>query len=454
MLMLVVIIKNSRYLKQRIFGKKGAEGIEYVILLLGALVFITLMFTYSLNMVIKQDKNPFFSQPGEREYYMLALYQAVYADLYKLDLFATYALSETVSDAALQYGNVKHSSCGTHLGYPIITDDNGYCPPPTDGMRTSVEENFEKNLYEHVIASDLDFPFRYDFSAIIDEPTTEMKILGNSFDTIKYSLNPNDVQQKLGATSQNKDLTYDLSTSCHYMAANKELAFSNGQLRDGFECSDSYCTGPCPGGLNIRAVPYYNQCHIAACDDGSCRIDQEEICQYGCFFKSLQMAYAFNNFYFDETRSLQTNDVLKLLVELSSVVPASIDRYPEGASDEVLPGKTINIKTDEDKNGNPIYKTILERIDASHYTQLVNMVAEGLVVIRLRKLNSCPIPDELGYCPYQHFVTVIAANDDFIVIHDPFTPNGNPSESGMNVVLSREYLKKVWTGRYVTIKSI
>lgn len=428
-------------------SKKGIEGYWYILLLIGVFMFLSIFIPGFLKQKDSLSDNPLYGPAGLKEKYLVSLSEGVNAELGRMDLAARYALFNSLDSVALRFGRNIDDSCGNYLGFPIVYDEYIEC---SDSNRfDEIKQEFDYRFYRNMLITGSNIPFNFDYT--VAQSDDYFRILGFSRDTIKIPLNPKNginIDAQISASS----LSFDLSTECHYAFDNMNYAFDeNSRRRDDFTCKGKVCTGPCPGGVDLRPTPYFNQCHVAQCVDGRCSaIDTDEICNVGCFFKSLQMAYTYYGFYYDEVKSSNTEDITLLIRDMEDervkLYADSIDRVPTAFSDVLVEGETFD-------HGNK-YGTIpvIRRITDDNYDQLVRMSKDGLVVIRLRNTGNCPVRKELGenYCPSQHFVLVVGANDNFVILNDPWTPGRDPS-TGRNVVVTREFIKTLWSGRYVQL---
>lgn len=443
---------------------KKAQEMLPVLAMLGLMVAFSIFFMYRMKGVEANSTNPFYGILGEREMHLTALHQSAEADRFVVDTLADYASQATLSQYATQYGFWTSAPCGNTNGYPLLNQKDDFCERPDSSLQElskHMKDDLNENLYTRVVESSLAIPFNYDYQFIQEKDS--LTIAGFAKDPVRYSLRADDFDANVFSPETETIEQPDFSTECTYLFSNAQKAEQIAGTSDGFTPHDhSYKTGPCPEGIQKQLVPYFNQCNIISCNQRNyCAIDESTMCQEGCGFTSLRMAYAYYGLDFDLSQTTPSTNLNGLFNELftqaNNKLKETITR-PESGFDELIETPESNIEAYEGP-----YDTYLaaKQIGDKEYEQLLTMLDTGLVVVRIRGKSPGSIDcerftlysdeDEVGYCPKQHFFTIIAGNENYVIVNDPWTPN-REYRSGINVVLSKEFLQKIWSGRYIWVR--
>lgn len=431
---------------------KKAQEILPLLMLIGMMIGFVTFFGYYSREAASFSENPFFGQLGRREMHIIAMNSMIEGDLFILDMLGKYALHDTVRESA-QRLYLESQNCGSFLGSPVVNLDNHDCFEDYEftEIAGTLSRRFNSNLYSRVLDSELTFPFRYDYMFIQDGDV--FRVSSYSENTVRYPLyvrDYDDARYRPSPRLTAEHIVFDMSTQCTYISAGRNHMPPNANA----QCEGNVCVGPCPENINLRLVPYFNQCNLPGCNDRFCAINYQNICSVGCAFKSLQMAYSYYDFLFDEQRSRNTNNILTLISEMRNSKPNTITEITAGCDNVVPDSAECFVDTDYgalrriNVAGHELELRHAKEITNEHYNKILEALETGLVRIKLSLIDDCnPSQNDLGYCIQQHYVLVTAGNDDYLIIHDPYTPNRN-HRTGINVVVSRDFIKESWTGYY------
>ena len=431
---------------------KKAQEILPLLMLLGMMIGFVTFFGYYSREAASFSENPFFGQLGRREMHIIAMNSMIEGDLFILDMLGRYSLHDVVRESANEL-HILSPNCGIHLGIPVINYKSQNCLDQYDfiELSNSLSSEYNSKLYSRVLDSRLSFPFRYNHIFLQDG--NYLRVSSYSESTVRYPLyvdDYNDADYRPNPRLSSEHISFDMSTQCTYLSTGR----NNMPSDPNSQCEGNVCVAQCPDGINLRLVPYFNQCNLPGCNDRFCAIDYQNICSLGCGFKSLQMAYAYYDFLFDELQSRNTNNVLTLTSEMRNSKPNTIIESTVGCSNVVAGSNECYVDADYgvptkiNLAGHELMLVRALEITDEHYDKILESLDSGLVRLKLSLIGDCnPAQNELGYCIQQHYVLAIAGNEDFLVIHDPFTPNRN-HRTGINVVVSREFIKESWTGYY------
>ena len=431
---------------------KRAVEVLPVFMLLGMIVGFSVFVIHARTNIAEHDTNPFYGGLGDRELSLIAIYSQIQMDLTSLDIIALHSLRATIKEQA--YSLYMDEDCAQRDGIPIVNLDDDCLD--RFNLEEAIKRNtraFSSELYPRQVASNLPFPFSYDFHFV--QGDAMLTVQAYARDNMRYPINPEKFGERPSPRASSPGMSFDLSRDCHYVRGSSAEA---GAGRDDLECEGNYCRGPCPDNMDMRIVPYMNQCHIPECEAGFCNIDDDEICNVGCGFKSVQMAYAYYGYGFSELDSIYTSNIISLIDDMEARRPsdAGITRN--------RPDNPINPDSDEHServvfsNGASNEVKIATEIRSQDYDAIIDMLEEGLVRLELSsepdvnpRIDDCDSSNDKGYCINRHFVLATAGNQDFLIIHDPYTRE-RPYRTGMNLVVSREFIKDYWTGYYSHIK--
>jgi hypothetical protein len=442
---------------------KKAQEMLPVLALLGLMIAFSIFFMYRMKEAEENSTNPFYGVLGEREMHLTALHQHAEADRFVLDTLARYASQDALSDYAQNYGYWLSSPCGETNGYPIVHAGDVFCERSgnMNDLTEPVKDSLNEKFYTRVVDNALAIPFNYEYQFIQDNDV--FKVAGFAQDPIRYPLSADDFREITFSPETSSIEQPDYSQECTYLFANAQKAESIAGTTSGFTPrARNVKTGPCPENLNTKLVPYFNQCNIISCNQRSyCTVDEFMVCQEGCGLTALRMAYSYYGLQFDLSQTRPQSDLNGLFNALFASATTQLNdvqKVPTGDFDTLIETPESNREVYEGP-----YDSYLaaKMIGEAEYTELLELLEQGLVVARIRGKSPGAImceqytqygaDDELGYCPKQHFFTIIAGNDDYVIINDPWTPNRD-FRSGINVVLSKEFLQKIWSGRYILVK--
>ncbi|MFW5852475.1 MAG: C39 family peptidase [Nanoarchaeota archaeon] len=442
-------------------GKKGMEMLP-LLMLLGIMVGFAMFFIHHVSEATEYSRNPFFGSLGEREMHLSTMQSRIDADLFVLDLIADYSFKEVLSESSSSL-YIESANCGVFMDAPVVNSYDSSCLDDFDfqEITNDLATKLDSKLYSKIVASQLYFPFRYHLSFIQDEG--QFKVTGFSENSLSFSVDASDYSEE-GSEQEYRPspkvdsghVVMDVSNECTYVGR-RTRALHNSGNSDAYKCSGNgnnrVCVGPCPEGISVPMVPYFNQCNIRGCDDGRCNIDYRHICIVGCGFKSLQMAYAYYGYLFDEMRSINTFNVDNLIGELRSGRPNNIRETRDRIESEYV------LRNVEFQNGAEENTLIATEITDEDYELILDSLEQGLVRLKLSldfdevSRTSCsPAGSDIGYCPVQHFVLAIAGNDEYLVVHDPYTSSRGSYRTGINLVMAKEFVKRAWTGYYTIIE--
>ncbi|MFP4656057.1 MAG: hypothetical protein ACLFNK_00580 [Candidatus Woesearchaeota archaeon] len=432
---------------------KRAVEVLPVFVLLGMMVGFTVFIMHINSSYAEHDTNPFYGGLGDRELSLIEAYSQIQMDLTSLDIIGAHSLRAAVKEEAR---TLYLDGCNMRGGVPIVNLDDG-CLDGTDilDIVNQSKRSFSSELYSRQVGSHLYFPFNYDIFFIQDGGRFTVQAYAK--ENVRYPIEPGESDESISPRASSAGMAFDMSKECHYVGDSSRASDVSGFSEEEFECNTGhdFCSGPCPEGLEPKLVPYMNQCNIPECSSGYCNIDYENICNVGCGFKSNQMAYAYYGFEFSELESIHSDNVLMMLDELRSSAPGDIE--------EVRPGENINQDAEEESVRVVFYDddsdevSIAEDIRPQDYDALLEMLDEGLVRLEMSihdinpRVDDCDGDNDAGYCVKRHFVLAIAGDDDHLIIHDPYTQS-RPYRSGMNLVVSKEFIERYWTGHYTHIK--
>ena len=426
---------------------KKAQEIFPLLMLIGIIAGFTVYFGYSIRDYRANLDNPFYGRLGARELHILGMYNRIEGDLFVLDMLGKYAFYDSIIESANNFHLVDNSDCGFYFGSNIINNNVELCINNHNMLDVSenLRRSINSNLYSKILSSGLYFPMKYDYHFIQNEESFILSAY--SHNTLRFAIDVSKFSDRSYRPSPRPDsetLIFDISNECIYLGPNQRAKSDDTTRR--YTCKDNYCIGPCPDGINLRIVPYFNQCNIPQCNFGHCGINYEIICSEGCGFKSSQMAFSYYGFFFDELRSRNTNNVLTLLDEMRSDMPNSILESEERRVHEDEECSNIVFPI----SGAQHSLCIAREITDENYDKIIELLETGLVRLKLSHhgKNMFSARSELGYpINLQHYVLAIAGNERYLIIHDPLTPGRN-FRTGINVVLSRNFVKESWTGHY------
>ncbi len=431
-------------------NKKAVEVLP-VFLLLGMMAGFSVFIINIQQDMIDHRTNPFYGGLGEREMNILAMHSQIQGDMTTLDIIAQHSFRSSFGEDAADV--FIGGDCSYRNGVPVMMPgDDCLSGSGIEDIGSSAIHSFSSELYSRHISAGLPFPFNYDFHVIQDGEFFTISAYARN--NVRYPIESDRFTRPGYRPSPRADSTamaFDLSTDCHYIGDAGSASERSGMPASEFDCEGRHCRGPCPEALNPRIVPYMNQCNIPECSAGLCSIDYENICRVGCGFKSLQMAYAYYGFEFSELGRPTTANIGDLISDLRISSPDSVQEYNPSYSinpdaDEIDFGVTFS-------NGASEVVRMLDSIRPQDYEALLDMLDEGLVRLELSghdrnpRIDECDPNNDKGYCINRHFVLAIAGDKDHIIIHDPYT-NERPYISGINLVVSREFIKDFWTGHY------
>lgn len=433
-------------------NKKAQDSILPILVLIGVIVGMTTFASYHFRDRFAFERNPFFGQLGRREMHLIAMHNLIEADLFVLDNLGRYALYDTLRDSS-QSLFIDTPDCGSFLGSPVANryDESCFDDIRLSEISGSLSREINANLYSRIIESQVYFPFRYDYMFVQDGE--KFKVTGYSRNTVRYPISVLDFtknEYRPAPRLASEHITIDISNQCTYISAGRNHIPPGSTV----QCEGNVCVGPCPDNINIRLVPYFNQCNIPGCTDRYCLIDYQNICNVGCGFKSLQMAYSYYDFIFDEMRSRNTNNVLSLISEMRSSKPSAIQEVTDYCDNIVRDSSECYVDAEYSNPrrinvaGHELELVRALEITDSHYNKILEALDTGLVRLKLSLITDCdPTSNDIGYCIQQHYVLATAGNEDYLIIHDPYTPNRG-HRTGINVVVSRDFIKNYWTGHY------
>ena len=434
-------------------NKKGVEVLP-VLLLLGMITGFTVFIININHEMVTHRTNPFYGGLGERELNILGMYSSILGDLTSLDIVARHSLRTSLNENAKRV--FLENNCYVKDGVPIVNVNDCNQNSNLKKVIESNKNDFSNELYRRQLVSELDFPFNYDFQIIQDGDF--FTVQGYARDNVLYPIESDKFNMPgyRPRPERSSSLTFDLSRECHYIGDAQRASAVSGHPTTEFECQNRYCQGPCPKGIEPRIVPYLNQCNIPECSSGFCTIDYQTICQVGCGFKSIQMAYAFFGFEFSELNSINTDNVNLLLGDLRNAAPSFIVEHRSESNinedaNEISVAVTFS-------NGAIENFGVAENLRPQDYDTILEMLRDGLVRLEISssrknpRVDTCDNNNDKGYCINRHFVLATAGNNDYLIIHDPYT-NERPYRSGMNLVVSRDFIMKYWTGHYSFITS-
>ena len=439
--------------KKRLKGYKKAQEMLPVFILIGIMLGFSVYFIYYIQGFSRVVDNPFYGKLGLREMHLLAMYNKIEGDLFTLDILGRYALQESLESSADTF--FINQPCAFFMGSPVLNFDGLDCVEKQNLVDISNELRQEMNsrLYSKVLSSDVYFPYRYDFHFIQDFDS--LRVSGYSDSVVRYPIDLRDFSNsdyKPSPRLSSGELSFDISNQCTYLGTRNTMAMRRDPTGN-YRCSHDFCVGKCPDGISIKFVPYFNQCNIPACQFGHCNINYNYICAVGCGFKSIQMAYAYYDYFFDELRSRNTNNIYDLLAEMRNARHLNIIEI-QGQTSE----NDEDYLCEENIVDNFVeLLCIVNEITDEDYDKILEMLETGLVRLKIsynghtQRTRCTRGSSELGYCVSQHYILITAGNEDYLIAHDPLTPN-REYRSGINVVLSKEFIKSSWTGHYSHIK--
>ncbi len=444
---------NWRWMK----GKKAQEVLP-ILMLLGMISGFAVFGFMRLQELSENRSDPFYGSLGQRELHLMSIRSSVEAELSVMDIIATQSMRDALSEEARRM-YMSDVFCVNPSGATLANHPSKQCLDDYDLKEVSddLRQTFSRKMYDRMISSGVSIPFNHDIFFIQDG--RNLVTQGYARSTLRYPIDASDFQGDAFSVSMRRSVSHaiDLSRECNYVGSQSRAREISGRDGDAFNCGGGVCTGPCPEGLQPELVPYMNQCNIPECEDGFCNIDYRNICRQGCGFKSTQMAFSFFGGHFDELSSPNTGSIQSLINDMrAQVLPGSgIEEDLEDIFDDVET-TTARVTIPGDS------RTTLEVADSisdEHYELIIDGLEEGLVRLQLThehdkfgRIPECQDNEsELGYCINQHYVLAIAGDEDHIIIHDPYTP-GREYKTGINVVISKNYLMDHWTGEYALIR--
>ena len=414
-----------------------------VLMLIGVMMGFSVFFMFRVNEMSLSLENPFYGRLGLREMYLMSLHNRIEGDLFQLDLVAKYSFYDTIFESSNSF--YLEAGCGNYMGTPIV---NHGCLSERSFSEISnnIRRKMNLKLYSRFIESNINFPYNYDFYLVQNGPNLE--ISGYSQNTIRFPIDVRDFSRTTPVGIVFSD-SFLISQDCTYLGPN-----ANERLSDSsYVCENNICTGPCPEEIEYEVVPYFNQCNVRSCERGLCTFDTGIICSVGCGFKSIQMAYAHYGFLFDESMSSSRNNILDLLDDMRANKPNSIIETQEFKLDST---EYTSVRIGF-SNGVQDVTEIANEITDENYDIILEKLNDGLVRIKLSHAGprNCEAPNsDLGYCVNsQHYVLVVGGNEDYLIIQDPYT-SSRDFRTGINVVVSKEFIKNSWTGHYRQIRGV
>ncbi len=438
-------------------GKKAQEILP-ILLLLGMISGFAVFGFMRLQELGENRSDPFYGSLGQREIHLMTLKSLVETEMSTMDIIATQSIRDAVSDKAGRM-YITDPGCINPSGIPLANHPYNECFSESDLSDSSerLKESFSRAMYDRMISSSISLPFNHDIFFVQDGNHLVAK--GYSRGTVNYPIDASEFQDgEVSASARStRSHAIDMSNECNYIGDLSRAVDITGRNSDDFECSGRACTGPCPDELQPEPVPYMNQCNIHECADGFCNIDYENICQQGCGFKSSQMAFLFFGEYFDELGSPNTGSISSLMEEMRGDVLESgdIEEERKDIFDDVeTTTSRVTIPGDSTST-----LEVADSIDDEHYDLIEEVLDEGLVRLQItheydkfERIPECSSEtSELGYCINQHYVLAITGNEDYVVIHDPYTAE-REYKTGINVVVSRDYIMDHWTGEYSIVR--
>lgn len=389
---------------------KGRKAQMLVLSFVGFLVAIVLFMTLSMQTLEIPMK---FDYVGQFAIEIMNTYQEGEKFLFFMDNTAKQSAMQSAYDLA-KTGGID-GGCGTHGIFKMWNSDEKSCFPTEENIESSFEKIFNKRFSDAIKKYPVFEAKINDLDVILYPKDDYAELVGVSEERIEMPL----LERFAPKNSPKSGSAILGGGQCTYCGVNKEIFDLEG---------DELCvTAPCPHNMKIREVEHFYQCEqnqqCSSGNVGMCTmngIDADYMCNVACLFKSFQQAYNYYGFYFNELEQAHPPiNMNSLITQLFS----SAERADSGIQ----------------RTGS----------DQASYDDLVEYVNNGgLAIIKLKGKNlrggTCRYDVETsGYArgdciSYEHFVLVVGANEDYVVLVDPGT------RYGKNLVLTSDFVKLAW----------